>query len=489
MKTKSRLQKLAGRTSQLVLLVIVTGLLGSARSLPAASLSELMEKGVYSEETKGDLDAALQIYQQVVAEAKGGAALAAQAQYRVGVCYYKKKNYTEATAAFEKVVKDYPDQKDLVNLANKYLSGAMPLLPAPWVSGEVLRLDVKFPTGFKLGTASYAVTAGESGGQKIWQLESRLFAGVQSFSRVEVEADTFKPIHSRWMHSLIGDADAVYRPGQAEVKLKGKDEIKKCDLEGIVYDNEEVVQLIRRLPLAPGYTTTVRCFTSLGGGAIIPIKLDVSGPEKLEVPAGSFECLKVEMSLKQSFWYSTDPHHYLVKFEAGGILAELASIGVRKADEPVTYQDPALHFSLTAPSGWEFSGQTSADAKRQSVVFVLDPEAIGSSTLKVVQMSAEYRPESSTSVRKWADWDLKNAPKASKDFKVRTDSWKERTVGGHPAVSCLSDFVEGQVAKVVYSVYIFADGTAAMFSFAFPAKEFEGFLPALDAIVDTYKVK
>ena len=73
----------------------------------------------------------MKLYQQVVAEAKTGQAVAAQAQYRLGVCYYKKKNFTAANAAFEKLVRDYPDQKDLIGLANKYLAGAMPLLPAP----------------------------------------------------------------------------------------------------------------------------------------------------------------------------------------------------------------------------------------------------------------------------------------------------------------------------------------------------------------------
>src|SRR5438309_11081005 len=83
----------------------------------AASPSELLEKGIYSEETKGDLDAAMKLYHQIVAEGKEGQAVAAQAQYRLGVCYYKKKNYTEATAAFEKLVKDYPEQKELLALA------------------------------------------------------------------------------------------------------------------------------------------------------------------------------------------------------------------------------------------------------------------------------------------------------------------------------------------------------------------------------------
>jgi len=78
--------------------------------------------------------------------------------------------------------------------------------------------------------ASYMVNAGESNGRKIWRVSSRLFAGVPSFSQVEVEADSFKPIHSRWKHALIADADAVYTPGLAAVKLKGKDEVKKSGI-------------------------------------------------------------------------------------------------------------------------------------------------------------------------------------------------------------------------------------------------------------------
>ena len=177
MKTIHLFSIRARRTSAALLLLAITSLLTAAQVAAAASPSELLEQGIYSEETKGDVDAALKLYQQVVTEAKAGQAVAAQAQYRLGVCYYKKKNYGEANAAFEKLLRDYPDQKDLIALANKYLAGAMPLMPAPWVDGEEMQLDIKFPTGFKIGTCCYRVNAGESNGRKIWRLRSRLFAG------------------------------------------------------------------------------------------------------------------------------------------------------------------------------------------------------------------------------------------------------------------------------------------------------------------------
>src|SRR6476619_2343716 len=83
-------------------------------SAASASPSELLEKGIYSEETKGDLDAAITIYQQVVAEMKAGQSLAAQAQFRLGQCYLKQSKTAESTAAFKKLIHDFPDEKDLV---------------------------------------------------------------------------------------------------------------------------------------------------------------------------------------------------------------------------------------------------------------------------------------------------------------------------------------------------------------------------------------
>ena len=179
MKTINLLSILARRTGAALCLLSITSLLTAAEATGAGSPSELLEQGLYSEETKGDVDAAMKLYQQVVTEGKAGQAVAAQAQYRLGMCFHKKKNYAEATAAFEKVVRDYPEQKDLVALASRYLTGARALLPAPWVDGEEMQLDIKFATGFKLGTVVYRINAGETNGQKIWRVSSRLFATTQ----------------------------------------------------------------------------------------------------------------------------------------------------------------------------------------------------------------------------------------------------------------------------------------------------------------------
>jgi hypothetical protein len=470
------------------LALLLVGALANDLHAAAAGIpiSELLEKGIYSEETRGDLDAAMKFYQQVVDEAKGGEALAAQAQYRIGVCHYKKKNYAEATAAFEKLIKDFPEQKELVGRAREYLAGAARLLPAPWVDGEEMKLDIKFPSGFTVGTAIYMINSVENNGQKLWQVGTRTFAGIQSFSRVEVEADSFKPIHSRWKHVLIGDAEVDYGPAQAQVKLKGKDEVKKIELEGLIYDNEEAIQLMRRLPLAAGYKTTLRFLSSLAAGAIIPVKLEVIGQEKVTVPAGSFDCFKVELNIHQTFWYSADANHYLVKFEAGGALAELTAVTRSKAGEGVKYHEPEFGFSVTAPPGWNFYRSETPDEKDQSAVVILDPDAEANLVLKV-QSQDTLKPEAKKSVRAWAELQLSKAAKEAKELQVRPDSWKERTVSGHAAVSVIADFVEGKEKKVAYGVFTFGATNAAVFHMDILADQFEGFRPRFEIVIDSYK--
>ena len=485
MKTKYFLSDMAGRSKTTALLICLIGISAAASAATGSSLSELLEKGIYSEETKGDLDAAMQLYKQVASEAQAGQALGAQAQYRLAVCYYKKKNYAEASAAFEKLIADFPDQTALIAKARDYLSASTTLMPAPWVDGEQQRMDIKFPTGFKIGAAQLTVQSGESDGRKLWKLHSHIFAGVQQVSRVEVEAETFRPLHSRWMHTLIGDADTTYTSTTAEVKLVGKSEVKKVELGSPVYDNEEVLQVMRRLPLTTNYSTTMRVLTSLGGGTIIPLKIEVVGIERVEVPAGAFDCYKVELSLHQTFWYSTDAHHYLVKFEAGGIVSELTEVKQQTPGQPVSYADTVL--SLSAPPDWMFFVSPTKDNNSKVRLVMLDPGGWATAETRAQSLDS-LSPEARKSVRAWAESIIAKDSDA-RATKVRADSWQERKVAGKSGISFIADFEEANVKKVAYGVCTFGDKDAVLFNLEVPAKNFEDLLPGFDSIVDSYKAR
>ncbi len=485
---KLRTQSVKGTPITIIISALFAGrlLLSTAWAVEAAGASDLLERAIYSEETKGDIDEALKLYQQVVAEGKQGQAMAGQAQYRLGVCYYKKKDYERAMAAFEKIVKDFPDQKELVALAQDYLAGAVALTPAPWADSEEMRLDIKFPTGFKIGMASYTVVAGETNGQKIWRFGSRMMAGVQQFSRVEANADSLKPLHSRWKHVMIGDSEAVYSPGHAEVKLLTKDTTKSIDLQGVVYDNEEAIQLFRRLPLATNYSATLRFLSSLSGGVIVPVKTEVVGIEKLEVPAGTFECFKVELSIKQTFWYSTDPHRYLVKFEAGGVIVELSAINEFKPDQVTSYRDPTYKFNISLPRGWTSYRRAPEEAKQPTTVFLLDPDALSLTVLDARKL-AWLKPEARESVRAWAEAEIADSAKELKDFKAREDSWNQITLAGHPVWTVSGDFMDGKEKSSTYAAFMFNGDDAIEIYGHTAAGNFEAWKAQLEQIVQSFK--
>lgn len=463
-------------------------LLAAAPALWAESPSDLMEQGVYSEETKGDLDTAIGLYQKVVEQAKADQALAARAQYHLGVSYYKQKNFSAADTAFQTLVKDYPQQKDMVALARKYLAGAHALQPAPWTDGEHMRLDIKLASGLKVGMADYSVTAGQStNGQKIWRFSSHMtIGGMESVSHVEVDADTMAPIHSVWKHTLLGEVDAVYYPDHADLKTTGKDGVVPLKFDEPVIDNEESIEWMRRISLTDGYSNSQPVLASLASH-VVPVSWVVSGPEQVQVPAGAYNCYKVTLSINQSFWYTADANHYLVKFEGGGATAELTGVTHRSPDQTAVYNDATNGVSLTAPAGWSFDREES-DTKGKTDLRIIDPEGLATSSLTVENLdvlSAEQRK----SVRDYANTKITASSRLYTDFQVRTNTWKDRPVAGQPGVSVICEFTQAKTKKVGYGVWSFGPTNGVYFEMITSAKDFDTLLPEMDAIIDSYNAK
>lgn len=194
------------------------------------------------------------------------------------------------------------------------------LLPAPWVDGEEMRLDLKL-SGVAVGSMRHSVRADHTKGRNAWRLLELLQSASQIFSLVEAEADTLKPIQSRRKISTGGTGvgvDATWAPGHAELRSANNAQVRRVDLDGPVFDDREFFQLVRRLPLASGYKATLMLL-NISSSTLVRTKLEVIGKETVTVPAGTYECFKIDLDIgPQTYWYSSDPHRYLVKYEAGG---------------------------------------------------------------------------------------------------------------------------------------------------------------------------
>ncbi len=111
----------------LVGLLIVSAWVTAAA--PNKELMTLFQDALYQEQTAGDLDKAIEMYQKVVADSGEIERLAAKATFQLGMCYLKKDDKTKAAEYFRKVVSDYPAQKELVANAKKQLKQARNVSP------------------------------------------------------------------------------------------------------------------------------------------------------------------------------------------------------------------------------------------------------------------------------------------------------------------------------------------------------------------------
>src|SRR2546423_15433196 len=105
-------------------------LCSTAPGAHAASAAELLEKGIYTEETKGDLKDAVQIYQQIVDDPRADRGLVAQAHLRLGLCQLRLGNKPQAISALERLTQEFPDKDALLAIVEQQM---------PQVLDEIVR--------------------------------------------------------------------------------------------------------------------------------------------------------------------------------------------------------------------------------------------------------------------------------------------------------------------------------------------------------------
>jgi Tol biopolymer transport system component len=94
-------------------------LIGNLSSQQTAE--ELFEKALVMEEAQGDLQKAIELYEEILSQYPESREIAAKAQLHIGLCY-EKLGLREATNAYQKVVQNYGEQKEAVAQARVRLS-------------------------------------------------------------------------------------------------------------------------------------------------------------------------------------------------------------------------------------------------------------------------------------------------------------------------------------------------------------------------------
>src|ERR1700748_1030756 len=85
-----------------------------ASLLGAQTAAELLQKGIYNQETAGNLDEAISTYRQILSGAFPQRELAAQAQYRLAQALLQKGDLAGASREFEVLARNYSEYKDQI---------------------------------------------------------------------------------------------------------------------------------------------------------------------------------------------------------------------------------------------------------------------------------------------------------------------------------------------------------------------------------------
>jgi hypothetical protein len=103
--------------------LLALGALLAALRCAAQTPAELLQKGIYTQETAGDPNGALQIYRQITAAAPLQSPVAAQAQFRIAELLLQKGDLKGAASEFSVLAGRYSEHQALIARMAGHLRG------------------------------------------------------------------------------------------------------------------------------------------------------------------------------------------------------------------------------------------------------------------------------------------------------------------------------------------------------------------------------
>ena len=405
------------------------------------------------------------------------------------------KQYDKAAEYYEMWLKFEPANAQVRrDLERARRSGQGPKLdPAPWKDGEVTHLGIQAAGGAEFGVIIYSARAVGRGGKAVWRIESNMVVGatnMRQYTRVDAEAGSFAPLSGTTDSSVLGTVRATYGPGKVDLRSPdGKS--RTVNLDATRYDNEQVLFLIRRLPLAKDYEADIPIFPVTSAAVDVTGRARVTGREKLVVPAGTFDCHKVALAvhsgatrlLEHTLWVSADENRYVVKYDSGSAVLALKKVESRKADAPLRVDDAGGLVSFDVPAGWWAYRRAGRDEGR-TLTDLLAPDAT-----VWAGFATGRREKDDGDIRKIAEKDADMVKGFLKGYKIRPDGWTAPEVAGMPGARYVADYEENGKRKIEYRTYLLGESAVYWFVFRVDQGAFDGWKKLFDNIVGGLKTK
>ena len=518
-------------------LVLILALSFGSIAFSADDAAILLEEAIYIEETLGDFDEAARIYLQIADNAESGRSAAAQALYRLGKYYEGRGRGAEAKTVFERLARQYPEQKELIfrvpGLANTRLDIPQ-FLPAPWEDGEmltysyipndlletiianatettnaILHWSPNFGTGVRTDSIEKSILSGSKAfitesdvinGEKRLKFHSISYpiAGSLNYSTVLAKGETFTPIEKWSSRGLDKSLPVNYGTDYAMVWRWGTETNKTFNaypLPDVIYDKEQIIYLLRCLPLKMGFETTLPLFNT-SDGSTSNQRISVEGREQVVTPAGTFNAWKVaygNKGIETYYWISDDSHRYPVKIQSSPTdetADELVSISKYERNRPVKYEYHDIRLSL--PSEWfSLTGfvrfANDGYNEQWSGIYFSDSEFETSNSITLIKYPSVK--DAQLLLAETVDGLIAFNQTIYRDYLVKTENRVDITVSGFPGIRFIAERKDGNIDIIVYSFVVAAGDKSIRVTFRARNEDFDRYKPVFDSIIESIKLK
>ncbi len=480
-------------------------MLMAASAVAAETAAVTLERAIHAEQAEGNLERAIVLYRETIAQAEAQREIAARAWLGLAEAQRKLGRTDEARESARQLIDKYPDQKQVAERAQALLTPGLEIGPAPWGEGDQMRMKLRMPGGKELGVMIYSVERFQPGWTfytpyyehpaepELWRLRSWMIVPMQDYRQytdVIAGGPRFMPRYGRTNSSMLGEFEAQYPPfrngepqGNIQHRVPDGDgtRVQGMKMVGARYDNEQALQLIRRLPLAEGYSATLPIFT-VQGGQTVNVEIKVVGRETVTVPAGEFDCFKIDLSippvLQQNYWISTDSRRAFVRMAAGGMEMVLERIGPPEGE---TIFESDQGFRLTLPPDWHYYESSLKQGSSEYQLHLISPQTRIWAGLFAAPAAGV---ESAVAA---ADGDIVELKSFFQNYEV-TERDDTLRLGGLPACRFVATYELDGKPMTEYRTYILAPGGIYWFVFRVGRDAFGEARSELDRLMASFEV-
>ena len=387
--------------------------------------ADLLQKGIYAQETQGNLDEAIRIYREVVATEAASPfgepqrQNKAQAQYRLVTCLLQKGDRPGAEKELAALERNFPDQTDLVKNARAMLHVRSELLPEPWTVPESSQLNIRRNGSFTGEYLFYSVDPDTYAPRPTGGPAENIIVLSWELKTAKTTRSVTVPVNRE---TWLSPVDLWGRPRAPS--LESDDDLgdpAAAPFGGPAVDVEVSVFLMRRLPLAVGYKTRLKTHPFTLNHNVPPeVELAVTAIDTIETLGGRYKCYRVSFpALGQTFWIGIEGARPFVKFQSGSVEAELV-----KTWGPTNVLQSALTFVTAA--GIKLDSQEMGPGASGSARFIVEGTAVNVNIRKIYTPKAEI----AEALRRWLA--------RSNYSDLRSESVQARMIGGQQALSFIA---------------------------------------------------